>query len=218
MRSGERAKASTASYRIAGVATTPAGIVPCGRPCTFRDVWRCGRDRADCFTDKYRLATLRQWCQQHRGQPRSRVRCAPGSVSDALADGPSRNRSSACTELPVQWPRNYVASVLQNGAEIKVSLRTDVCPGGCTAFLTGRVSNRSVFIQFPHGDIVDGPWIQELLPSGAFVTIAGEANGDEANDVIEGRLSGDIVYYAPGLRTNPIRCSREDHTFRLSRR
>ena len=168
--------------------------------------------------DKYRPATLTQMVTAHA--------VASDISLSALQDpyqmaGPwtlAINRSSACTELPVEWPRNYVASVLQNGAEIKVSLRTDVCPGGCTAVLTGRVSNRSVFIQFPHGDIVDGPWIQELLPSGAFVTIAGEANGDEANDVIEGRLSGDIVYYAPGLRTNPIRCSREDHTFRLSRR
>jgi hypothetical protein len=125
--------------------------------------------------------------------------------------------SSACTALPVDWPRNYGASVTQSGAEITMTLPTDVCVGGCMATLRGHVSHRLVTIDLPF-DPVDGAWLQERLPSGALVTIAGTATGNESNDVIEGQLSGDIVYYAPGSPTNPSKCTRNDHIFRLSRR
>ena len=125
--------------------------------------------------------------------------------------------ASDCS-LPVDaGPRTYEVAVTQDVSEIKVAMPTDVCPGGCTAPLTGRVTDHSVSIELPFGDVVDGPWIQTRLPSGAIVTIAGTAGGVVVNDRFEGRLNGEIAYYTPGTPRQVLKCSRSDHGFQLSK-
>jgi hypothetical protein len=127
------------------------------------------------------------------------------------------NASSSCPAGPVQFPRSYAAAVTQTGGEIKLAMGTDACNGPCPVVFTGRVSNRSVSIDFP-GDVIDGAWLQELLPSGLLLMIQGVAQGTESNDAIEGSFSGEITYVVRSPAFSVTRCERTDHVFRMTRR
>ena len=126
--------------------------------------------------------------------------------------------ASSCHDLPPEAnTRTYRASVAQSEANIVIELRaerwiwqTDIVR------LEGRVSSRNVAIEFPD-DPLDGPWVQEQLPSGSVVGIAGRALGTRAGDEIAGQLSGEVTFYVLAPQYRWEGCASTDHTFRLSR-
>ena len=124
--------------------------------------------------------------------------------------------ASSCRDWPAEANvRTYRASVTQSGPDLSVELRADRWIWGSPVVrIEGRIFSRTVTIEFP-GDAVDGAWVQEQLPSGNVVQIAGLAQGTASSDGVAGRLSGEITLSTPAFAR--AGCTSADHAFRLAR-
>lgn len=124
--------------------------------------------------------------------------------------------ASSCPDWPAEANvRTYRASVTQSGSSISIELRADRWIWDTPVVrIQGRVLSRTVTIEFP-GDAVDGAWVQEQLPSGNVVQIAGLAQGTASSDGVVGRLSGAITLSTPAFAR--AGCTSAEHAFRLAR-
>ena len=119
---------------------------------------------------------------------------------------------------PAVWrPPSGFASSCSSAGPCGATYRVKGARSGLvTDALVRSLLSRNVAIEFPD-DPLDGPWVQEQLPSGSVVGIAGRALGTRAGDEIAGQLSGEVTFYVLAPQYRWEGCASTDHTFRLSR-
>ena len=126
--------------------------------------------------------------------------------------------SSSCQGLPDEAAlRTYDAALQQVASQVSMMLTS---PSLVWNYIKLNAELRGRFLTFPlPDDVVDGAWLQDMLPSGRRFTLTGEAYGEYLAGGFEIRVAGDLRIYPTGSGSGGVvTCAQPDHRMRLERR